>query len=244
MATVATDTVRNVAEVTDLDRALAAFVRSHIRYLREEEGLTWEECAKQLGTSHAWLIAIANPEKYGPRKVGQKLERSLANALTNGSVDDLRDAARQYAEEHVEAMQLLGGPDQPERYPARERAIKALVLLGHNEAEVRKAADAAAAVLDSETDMHPEWWADLIKVEIVRRRRGMQRFGDHLVRDEDEKAEAEEDETLAEKGTPSADVEAAQQAAPPERQKHRREGDRAQDERPRANKKASASKRP
>lgn len=162
---------------------LARYVRNFVTE-EKSSGKTWAAIGKSLGIGHSRVIQIANPKKYGDVRVGHEVLSALADRLHKGSLDKLNDAAVAWAEEHPE----VGAEASEARYPARERAIRALIGLGRDEVAVREAADEVAVALDSDTDLDPEWWLDRIRLQMTARKRPGPRLGQRELTEDDDPA--------------------------------------------------------
>lgn len=139
----------NVAE--GQDKAVTEYARKFI-LARRREGDSWATIGEMLGVTHPWVLALANPEKYGDRRAGPDVERALARRFFGGSVDALRAAATR-------------GDDLPD-VAVQAQAIRELESGGVERGQAERAVH---AVIAFKAGSHPTVYqiAELARVLIV-----------------------------------------------------------------------------
>src|SRR5688572_17274908 len=166
--------------------------------------------AERLAVSFEIRQLLNERDEYGRRKWSQArlgealgglsqetIRRAVTQAGVTPAVRDgllalqkttMPDLLKKHLLEADAAGRLISARVQVEvvspRYTSRERAIRALILLGRPEDKVREAADAVAVALDSETDLDPEWWAERIKLEMAALKRGSEPLGVREIADD------------------------------------------------------------
>lgn len=94
------------SEWATIQDAVTEYVRDWILGCKRRD-MSYRAIAERLEVTHAWVIQIAQPEKYGHRSAGPELELALARILHDGSIDSLRKAALSFYRDHGHKPDVL-----------------------------------------------------------------------------------------------------------------------------------------